>query len=295
MAEHNTQKPKPTHCPICGSDFGFSSTGVTIAEGVINICSTCSGYFLFPPKAIEYTDSGWTKSREIQFEKDVRLAREFAPRIAQEAQRYLGFLPRNVLEVGCGSGFMGKGFKAIGCDYTGVDIDTTSIAFAQANGINAHCLSAEEIGTLSEKDKKFDLILSSNVLEHVAIPTRVLNELKTICSGIIVIIVPNPEGLLPRIKANKRIRKMFQQVLHSDREIAYSIDGYWHNLAYPKRTLRYLCTQVGLEPLRISSMNINDRVYGFVQRNPSIPYRIASGVSGLLGMDSEVILIAKPK
>jgi len=296
MDAHNLDPlPDPNICPICGSDSGFSNTGVAIAEGVINVCSTCSGYFLFPPTMIEYTDSGWTKSRELQFEEDIRIAQEFAPRIVQDVQSYLGFPPHNVLEVGCGSGFMGQGFNAIGCEYTGVDIDSKSIEFARSKGINAHCLSAEDIGSLAQKNQKFDLILSSNVLEHVAIPTKALQELKAICGGVIVIIVPNPEGLLPRLKANKSIRRIFQRALHSDREIAYSIDGYWHNLAYPQRTLRYPCEQVGLKPLRISSMNINDRVYGFVQRNPSLLYKFASGISGMLGMDSEVILIANPK
>lgn len=295
MTESQPPLVHPTNCPICNSQDGFLNTKVRISDGLVHICKTCSGYFLFPPMEVEYTDSGWTKSRELKWEKDVEVAKEHARVIVDRIRDYLGRPVESVLEIGCGSAFMGVGFNSLGCDYTGIDVDAQSIEFAKKEGINACCLPAEEMCKSDQVNRKYDLILSSNVFEHLYAPHRVFQDLSKICGGIVVIIVPNPKGLFARLKSRKTFRKLTRLILRNDEELAYSIDGRWHNIAYSKETLRYLCEQTGLEPLKLATMGINDRVFGFVQRNQSLLYRTVSGIASLLGMDSELILIAKPE
>ena len=241
---------------------------------------------------VEYTDSEWSKSREEKWENDIQRAHKFAPRISKSIEYYLGRPVQSVLEIGCSSAFMGMGFNSFGCDYTGIDVDSKSIEFAKSKGIDAYCLSAEDIGEHTLPRSKYDLIISSNVFEHLDDPCKAFQNLRRICGGIIVLIVPNPKGLFAVLRANKSIRKLLQLVSGYKRETAYSIDGCWHNIGYSLQTFGYLCEQTSFEPLKIAPMDKNDRVFGFVQPNYSFKYKLAASIAGLLGMENEIILIA---
>jgi hypothetical protein len=91
------------------------------------------------------------------------------------------------------------------------------------------------------------------------------------------------------------ISKLIQRITGTDRKIAYSIDGYWHNISYSKETLRYLCDITGIDVIKIESIGNNDPVFGFVQPNTTLLYRLASSFAALLKMDSQLLLIGKLK
>ncbi len=290
------QKPNTTiACPICHIDYRSINTGRHIADGFIHKCEECLGYFLFPPKVVEYTDSGWSSSRETGWQRDVQIATELAPKIVERLETHLGRPIRSVLEIGCGCAFMGIGFNYIGCDYTGIDVDAKSIEFAKNKGINAHCTMMEDIQNAPSKFvHNYDLIISSNVFEHLDDPSKAFSNLRLISNnGIVVIIVPNAEGLFSRLKSNKVCSKIIQLILGNNRDIAYSIDGYWHNLAYTRKTLEYLCGKAGIEVISTELMSINHPVFGFVQPNKTLLYRLASSIATLLKMDSEIILVSR--
>ncbi|MCD4816888.1 MAG: methyltransferase domain-containing protein [Methanosarcinales archaeon] len=224
-----------------------------------------------------------------------RLLRNLAPKIAKYLESHLEQPVQSVLEIGCGSGYMGIGFQSIGCDYTGIDVDAKSIEFAKSKGINAHCTKIEDIqNSHSNVVKNYDLVISSNVFEHLDDPSKAFANLKFISrNGIIVIIVPNANGLFGRLKANKVLSKISQLIQGNNRDIAYSIDGYWHNLAYTKNTLEHLCVKEGIDIASLDFMSINNPIFGFVQPNRTLLYRIASSVAKILKMDSEIILIGR--
>ena len=84
------------------------------------------------------------------------------------------------------------------------------------------------------------------------------------------------------------------QLYHKNsREIAYSIDGYWHNIAYCAKTLEHLANNASLEVLEIKTIGINDKTFGFVQPNLSLLYRMASGFAAILRMDTGIMLVAR--
>ncbi len=296
MPVRNDQRqPKtPASCPICHMHDAFVNTRVRIADALIYKCKECSGYFLFPPKIVEYTDSGWTSRREADWQQDVQIAKDLAPRIIECTSAHLGRPVQKIIEIGCGSAFMGMGFTSLACRYTGIDVDAKSVEFAKSQGIDAHCIALEDIGaSTSPIVGKYDLVLSSNVFEHLDDPSRAFANLRLICNGIVVIVVPNARGLYGILRSHKICSKAIQWVLGTKREIAYSIDGYWHNIAYTSQTLEYLCAKAGIEVTEIKPMSINDPVFGFVQPNRTLSYRLASAVAALLKMDSEIVLIGK--
>jgi len=285
--------PHPSCCPVCHAGGEYKKTEVAIAGGCIYICRACSGYFLFSKAAIDYNAYGWTERRQEHWDEDWRRGCKFAQAISKRLHEQWGYSIRSGLEIGCGSGFMGKGFESIGCSYTGIDVDAESIAFAQEKGLEVYRLLAEQLDSSTIADRRYDLILSSNVFEHVEDPVKTFQNVRALAKGIIVIIVPNANGLFQRLKANRFLLRLAQSVQKNTREIAYSIDGYWHNIAYSTRTLEHLAEMSSLEVIDIETIGTNDKTFGLVQPNPSFLYRMASGFAAMLGMDSGIILVAR--
>jgi SAM-dependent methyltransferase len=290
---NNLEAPIPTSCPICTQSDGFRNTGVRVAGGHIHVCRECSGYFLYPPAHVEYQGSNWGQRREKTWSRDIQRGYRFARAICESIENELGHPVRHVLEIGCGSAFMGVGFESMGCSYTGIDVDPKAIAFAQSKSLNAHCIAAETIGDSAISDRTFDLIISSNTFEHFREPLVAFKSLTAISKGIIVVIVPNPNGLFATMKSSRLFLRLSQIYNRDKRNIVHTIDGNWHNIAYAQQTLEYLAEKAGLEVQKVEPIGTSDPVFGFVQPHYSLSYRIASGFARLLGMDAQLILFAR--
>jgi 2-polyprenyl-3-methyl-5-hydroxy-6-metoxy-1,4-benzoquinol methylase len=102
-----------------------------------------------------------------------------------------------ILDIGCGTG-IGITFPvaSLGYSITGVDVDKDSINLAQEKNIypnaNFACGFLEELSNL----KDFDIIICSEVLEHVSRPEEFLTVIKSRLKpgGIIILTVPNGYG-----------------------------------------------------------------------------------------------------
>lgn len=245
---------------------------------------------------VEYDDSNWTAKRYENWDKDLIVGREVTPRLVADITKRLGKKPANVLEIGCGSGYMGVIFKELGIDYQGIDVDSHLIAFGKERGLNLHQIAAEDLANSPLSDQKFDLIISSNTFEHLQRPTKGFESIKALCSGICVIITPNAEGLSHILKAKGPVRQVMAKLRGISTEAipANSLDGTWHNIAYTKETYRYLCKQTGLTIDELRSVGTNDLAYGFVQRNNSLSYKLLSAPPALINMRSQLLLICKP-
>jgi SAM-dependent methyltransferase len=288
-----TAAAKPPRCPICCASAGFSRRRPRIAGGHIFVCAECSGYFLFPPTAVVYEESGWTAMRRREWRRDRSRGEQYAAAIAEWYARWSGDNLRSVLEIGCGTGYMGVGFEVLGVRYSGIDVDAASVSFARSQGLEVEELPVEALSASALASRSFDLVLSSNVLEHVDGPMCAFQEIRRATRRLAVIVVPNPEGLLPRLKANRAFLRVAQRFWGHDRVIAYSIDGFWHNIAYSRRTLAYLAAHASLDVKSLRSIGINDPVFGFVQPNASLLYRGVAALGRMLDMDSQLLLVAE--
>jgi 2-polyprenyl-3-methyl-5-hydroxy-6-metoxy-1,4-benzoquinol methylase len=102
----------------------------------------------------------------------------------------------NVLDVGCGSGLHGDVLKReLGHVVTGVDNSTVSIEKARTRLARAFIGDVTKPGeySLASKDEKFDLILFSDILEHLYDPKQVLVEHTKLLKpgGHVVVSIPN--------------------------------------------------------------------------------------------------------
>lgn len=107
-------------------------------------------------------------------------------------ERAVADAPANVLEVGCGQGWLTRQLlEALPeARVVGLDIRDDAIEFARELVPGAEFLVATG-ERLPFDDASFDLVVCSEVLEHVEDPTVVLREIKRVWRGHAVLSVPH--------------------------------------------------------------------------------------------------------
>lgn len=98
---------------------------------------------------------------------------------------------QHVLDVGCGNGIALQALD--GWDRkSGVDVSEELLKLARAKGIDAHFCDVDE-NNLPFPDNTFDLVVSSDVIEHVLHTDHLLNEINRVLKpgGLYVAVIPN--------------------------------------------------------------------------------------------------------
>lgn len=103
-----------------------------------------------------------------------------------------GLKIESVLDVGCGEGFTLKKLreKKTGKKFTGVDSSKEAIEIGKKENPDLN-LQIGDIYDLKFKDKSFDLVISTEVLEHLEDPERAIKELKRVSKKYLLLSVPN--------------------------------------------------------------------------------------------------------
>ena len=95
----------------------------------------------------------------------------------------------NCLDVGCGGGILSEKLKRLGANVTGIDASKKSIEIAKNHAeksrleINYKCITTSELLEINE-DKiinKFDLVIASEVIEHVNDRKIFLSDISNLC------------------------------------------------------------------------------------------------------------------
>ena len=100
--------------------------------------------------------------------------------------------PCTVLDAGCGEGFIAGYLKQRHPDWqiTGVDASAAAIDYAQAHFGTAATFQTGDVRALPFEDGAFDVVLCSEVLEHLARPCAAVRELKRVARQRVVLTVP---------------------------------------------------------------------------------------------------------
>jgi 2-polyprenyl-3-methyl-5-hydroxy-6-metoxy-1,4-benzoquinol methylase len=104
----------------------------------------------------------------------------------------------NLLEVGCGNGWMLESFQKLGWNAFGVDFDPLAVNAARSRGLDVRQ------GTLEEQkfdENSFDAITVCHLIEHLYDPRKLLEECYRLLKpgGHLVIATPNSSSLGHRI------------------------------------------------------------------------------------------------
>lgn len=131
----------------------------------------------------------------------------FHRRIA-EVVRPLGV--RTVLDVGCGEGYLARHLldHVPGIELWGVDASESAIAAAQKRCPEARFRVAT-IDSLRDKGRRFDLVVCSEVLEHLEDPAGALDVLATLAAPHALLTVPwEPWFRLANLARGKYLRNL---------------------------------------------------------------------------------------
>jgi 2-polyprenyl-3-methyl-5-hydroxy-6-metoxy-1,4-benzoquinol methylase len=135
---------------------------------------------------------------------------------------------KRVLDFGSGNGGFLKQIKAISKDVLGIELEKAIVPYYEKEDIPLE-------NNLDKINKKFDVITSFHVIEHIKNPLIVLKILKDLLedNGKLIIEVPNANDVLLSIYENE----------------AFSNFTYWscHLYLYSQHTLSILAKKAGLE------------------------------------------------
>lgn len=97
-----------------------------------------------------------------------------------------------VLDVGCGEGFTLKKLeeKGIGKKLLGIDSSKEAIDLGKKQYPSLD-LNLGDIFNIKAKDKSFDLVICTEVLEHLKEPDKAIRELKRVSKKFIILSVPH--------------------------------------------------------------------------------------------------------
>jgi len=168
MTPMSEESARPV-CPVCDvaeSTFYKDWKGMRLYA-----CGGCGTVYMFPMPTVEdvealYADA-YGGATEGYFSKVDKKMKRSRGRMRSLKKLVTG---RRFLDVGSNGGFMAEAAREAGFEATGVEIDPVSVAYARANyPANAFfCGPVEDF--MSEAHEGFDLIYSSEVIEHVFDP-----------------------------------------------------------------------------------------------------------------------------
>ena len=178
-------------CPVCGSEnsrelLSHAEDPITHDQVRIVECSACGVAYTAP------RPSDLDPYYPMKY-------RRFGPLVTWVLNAFYGHRvgrwlreikkPGSVLEIGCGAGLMLAAFRQHGWYATGIERDERLAAIARLRGVE---VTADPLQRLPE-NKRFDVIVMFNVLEHIGEPMPLLRECarRLMPGGKIMMSMPN--------------------------------------------------------------------------------------------------------
>lgn len=188
-------------CPVCTRNAArpaFVKMGYPFRR-----CAACGFLFTSPyPSPDElaryYNDRSRAPTEETFNKAASRRRRAFV--------RALKFLPylvphREVLDLGCGGGFMVEAFARLGARASGLDVSAGAIAYARKHFARG-TFYCEAPNAFLVRRLQFDFVFSSEVLEHVPGPDALLQSFTAVTKPGGYLYMSTPDAGHPRVPAD---------------------------------------------------------------------------------------------
>jgi len=116
--------------------------------------------------------------------------------------------PKSLLDIGCGNGYFLKYMQENGWEVIGIEPSLTACEYARSLNVKVYNMTIEEFKTEFKKQRFFDAINLSYVLEHSSNPKEVLEICRDILknNGVMCVAVPNDFNSL-QLQVNKLVSK----------------------------------------------------------------------------------------
>ncbi len=103
-------------------------------------------------------------------------------------------IPNNVLEIGCGLGYLTYALNKQGIDTIGIDISSNAVNYAKSNYGNYY-FNLDITNFKKINNRKFDLIIATELIEHLSEPVTFITECLDLLNknGKILLTTPNKD------------------------------------------------------------------------------------------------------
>jgi len=252
-------------CPLCfaGERRRIVETVWDAPEAAVYQCSGCNLVFLYPIMTAEeertFYEAEFSRYMKLRGAPGETVPGDHFVKNRLEARRRLANLrsvlrtDMRVLEIGSSTGFLLDSVRPDVSSVTGIEPNLLYAEYARSRGI-------ETYADLSDvADRRFDLILSYYVFEHLRNPVEYLGRLKSLLvpGGFLAAEVPNVDDALVR----------FYQVGSFDR-------FYWqkaHYFYYSHQTLAMVLERAGFASIRMipeQRYDFSNHVHWLVKGEP---------------------------
>src|SRR6266404_1440147 len=182
------------NCPLCGTTrirrtFSFDN------DFELQRCVNCTYQFVLRRPSIEELRGVYEPPPPGTFGEhrpaELKTLGLLYDKLISEA----GAPGKEVLEVGCNTGFILKGLSEVGYSVTGTDLSATAVAFAKQRYGLASMYMAEF--PPEEKAGHFDVLIASHIIEHVLDPKAFVEKCARFVkkNGVLILRTPNVGSL----------------------------------------------------------------------------------------------------
>jgi len=185
-------------CPLCGTapvnrEFPLDN------DFELYRCASCAYRFVLRRPSIEELKSVYEPPPPGTFGVHEPHEIEEIGLIYHNLIANVGVPGKEVLEVGCNTGFILKGLNDLGYSVTGTDLSATALGVAK----NTYHLDSMHLSEFPPEDKagRFDVLIASHVIEHVLDPKQFVERCAHFVKkgGIFIIRTPNVDSIGIRI------------------------------------------------------------------------------------------------
>ncbi|MEK0082003.1 bifunctional 2-polyprenyl-6-hydroxyphenol methylase/3-demethylubiquinol 3-O-methyltransferase UbiG [Benzoatithermus flavus] len=174
----------------------------------------------------------------------------------------------SVLDVGCGGGLLAEPLARLGAAVTGIDPLPESIATARWHAAETGVELAYEATTLEEvvrDGRRFDLVVASEVIEHVPDP-----------EGFVAVLAEaiRPGGLAILSTVSRTTWSFLTAIVGAEYLLRWLPPGThdWRRFVRPSELAQYLRAQ-GLRPVHVAGIAYDGATDSFrLSRDPSVNY-----------------------
>jgi len=266
-------------CDLCGSKAYvcvFEKLGFNVVR-----CSECGLVYVNPRPKYSETKSKYNAGElsPIEYYAGTERAdkRTFKERL-RIASRYCK--TGSMLDVGCNVGTLLEVGKENGWDGLGVDVNQDAVKVCLKKGLRAKFMDIE----LFKTKERFELIVMSDLIEHVNSPTKTLSLCRKLLNkdGCLMISTPDYGSLLSKSMGARWFH------IKPDEHIYY----------FDKATIRVLLKKAGFRVVYLKH-NQRYRDLNSIVKYLPLPKRMRSSISGLLKsgiklyLNDELLVVAK--